>query len=268
MSYWVYENWVHSKAMIHFESCGFCNHGYGIHADADDGENGQWLGPFDDRDAAWYVAKNTGQLDVRNCKVCYTDNNHNTERDAFFKMHGEIVIEKSLEQEREWIVVRGFANVDLSIGWIKYYDHSDNVPKELYNPRYAIDFSINPKADIVAYDVHFIFFDVWEKHITTWQATETTDIVCDKWHSALIIVWNEYKLGTSRRMLHEDYQTCIVYVNQVRLKNGSILKNHLDQVIEVASRASVPFGGSTVRIDRRRTVNEAQYEQRMKSNFL
>lgn len=256
MLYWVYENWVHSKAMIHLGSCSFCNHGNGLHSDADS-EYGWWLGPFDDFETALNKANGTGQPDVRGCKVCGVENYIDTAKEISFTMRAMSVAEQSLGKEREWVVVGDLAGVDLSLSWLKYIGHSDEGP--LYDPRYGVGFDIKPNADIVAYDVRFVFFDIWEKHLVTWKATEAVDVACGKRHSAAVIVWDDYKLGTSWRSLHDDYQTCLVYVEQVRLKDGSIDKNHIDQIVEVVRDSSVQFGKGRVRVDGRRRVYNVQY---------
>jgi hypothetical protein len=48
MDYWVYENWTIDKAVVHEAACRFCNDGRGIHR-ADEGHNGLWHGPFNER---------------------------------------------------------------------------------------------------------------------------------------------------------------------------------------------------------------------------
>ena len=70
MRYWVYENWTHDKAIIHEESCSYCNHGHGIHGGASV-RNGQWHGSFADRAVAEAKAKATGRSEVRGCKSCF-----------------------------------------------------------------------------------------------------------------------------------------------------------------------------------------------------
>lgn len=69
MSFWVYENWTHEKAIVHNGDCSYCNDGRGIHGKSSD-KNGEWHGPFTDRDAAFQRAKATKRDDVRSCKAC------------------------------------------------------------------------------------------------------------------------------------------------------------------------------------------------------
>lgn len=47
MGYWVYENWRARghKAVIHKDSCPFCNDGHGLKGGTSP-ENGKWHGPF------------------------------------------------------------------------------------------------------------------------------------------------------------------------------------------------------------------------------
>ena len=75
MNYWIYENWVaEKKAVIHTESCPYCNQGEGIHKDKTDGKNGCWRGPFQDFNAAKAHAKTMHDRTIRCCKVCAPDN--------------------------------------------------------------------------------------------------------------------------------------------------------------------------------------------------
>lgn len=68
MFYYVYENWVaEKKAVIHKESCSFCNNGEGIHQNIHGEKNGKWHGPFD----KYAIAKEFAQsLRNRVAKVC------------------------------------------------------------------------------------------------------------------------------------------------------------------------------------------------------
>ena len=68
-AYWVYENWIWKKAVVHTASCGYCNDGQGMHAQKSN-RNGQWLGAYDTRAAAFEAARATGQPDIRACKSC------------------------------------------------------------------------------------------------------------------------------------------------------------------------------------------------------
>ena len=69
MSYWVYENWTHDKAIIHRDSCAYCNNGRGIHG-VSSGANDEWHGPYELRDDAEAKANATGRTEVRGCKSC------------------------------------------------------------------------------------------------------------------------------------------------------------------------------------------------------
>jgi uncharacterized Fe-S cluster-containing radical SAM superfamily protein len=69
VEYWVYENWTHDFAKVHISTCSYCNAGRGMHAGSTNA-NGKWHGPYDDRERAFVVAKNTGRQDVRGCKPC------------------------------------------------------------------------------------------------------------------------------------------------------------------------------------------------------
>lgn len=69
MNFWVYENWTHKKAIVHKSGCSYCQDGRGIHGKTSK-HNGEWHGPFEERDTAFQKAKDTGRDDMRACKVC------------------------------------------------------------------------------------------------------------------------------------------------------------------------------------------------------
>jgi F-type H+-transporting ATPase subunit beta len=69
MEFWVYENWTHKKAIVHNAACSHCNHGEGKQA-SDSGENGRWLGPFENSEDAYARAEATRRTEIRGCKIC------------------------------------------------------------------------------------------------------------------------------------------------------------------------------------------------------
>lgn len=69
MSYYIYENRVHNKAIVHKGECNHCNKGEGkIQEDSE--KYGHWLGPFKDKDTALLAAKKTGRKRVAECHWC------------------------------------------------------------------------------------------------------------------------------------------------------------------------------------------------------
>ena len=69
MHYWVYENYLNDKAMVHLAYCSFCNRGTGIHGTGKT-RNGEWHGLFENAQEARLAAKNTRRVDVRDCAIC------------------------------------------------------------------------------------------------------------------------------------------------------------------------------------------------------
>jgi hypothetical protein len=69
MAYWVYENWVHNKCVVHKAACSFCNNGNGLHGKASQ-DHGRWRGPFQNRKAATSDAKRTGRANIHECGYC------------------------------------------------------------------------------------------------------------------------------------------------------------------------------------------------------
>ena len=69
MSFYVYENWTHDRARIHRGKCGYCNDGQGTQ-NSSSNRNGQWLGPYPDRETAVRVARAKNRSDTRECGAC------------------------------------------------------------------------------------------------------------------------------------------------------------------------------------------------------
>ncbi|HSV94744.1 MAG TPA: hypothetical protein VLH94_02060 [Spirochaetia bacterium] len=69
MKFFVYENWLHKKAVIHISECGYCKNGKGIHSRKSN-KNGKWLGPFKDLIMAEKAAKKTKEKNLLGCYAC------------------------------------------------------------------------------------------------------------------------------------------------------------------------------------------------------
>ncbi len=76
MSFWVYENWTHEKAVVHKSECSYCQNGHGLHGTSGNGNdtsgngNDKWHGPFVSKEAALNMAKKTGRKIKKFCGVC------------------------------------------------------------------------------------------------------------------------------------------------------------------------------------------------------
>ncbi|WP_055668227.1 hypothetical protein [Desnuesiella massiliensis] len=69
--YWVYENWVaEKKAVIHKDSCVFCNHGKGNNKNIHGNRNGKWHGEFSSFVEAEKFANTLKDREIRTCKKC------------------------------------------------------------------------------------------------------------------------------------------------------------------------------------------------------
>lgn len=67
--YWVYENTIRNKAIVHMASCSYCKDGQGIHRQTENNID-QWQGPFSKLTKAKAFAVKTDRKDVRCCKFC------------------------------------------------------------------------------------------------------------------------------------------------------------------------------------------------------
>lgn len=72
MAYYVYENLVRNKAIVHRGDCGSCNEGTGINGRPQNDRH-IWHGPIPTRAAALQLAESTGRKDVRECQHCLVD---------------------------------------------------------------------------------------------------------------------------------------------------------------------------------------------------
>ena len=72
MTFYIYENWVASdKAMIHHETCAFCNNGEGTGRGTLGEKNGRWWGPFATSDEAFKKAGTLNRKEVAYCRHCF-----------------------------------------------------------------------------------------------------------------------------------------------------------------------------------------------------
>lgn len=71
MAFYIYENWVASdKAIIHYGTCQFCNHGEGTGRGTLGDKNGRWWGPFVTYEEADKKAHTLNRKLVRPCHHC------------------------------------------------------------------------------------------------------------------------------------------------------------------------------------------------------
>lgn len=68
-SFWVYENWVRNKAIVHRADCGSCNYGKGIHGSPTT-KSSTWRGPFASANVAYEEAKSLRRDRTEGCKHC------------------------------------------------------------------------------------------------------------------------------------------------------------------------------------------------------
>ena len=70
MKFYVYENWIQGKAVVHRGDCHFCKNGKGFKELKNGSEYGKWLGPFESKQAAEDEALKTGKQNVKQCWFC------------------------------------------------------------------------------------------------------------------------------------------------------------------------------------------------------
>jgi len=71
MDYWVYENFIHNKAVIHSTNCSYCNNGKGMtNRDKASRTRDIWHGPFNNLESVEIFAKNTTRKNIKSCDFC------------------------------------------------------------------------------------------------------------------------------------------------------------------------------------------------------
>ena len=69
MAYFVYENWVRDKAIVHKGACAFCNEGNGLHGSRQT-KSSTWHGPYASVGEALQRAKSCGRARTEGCQKC------------------------------------------------------------------------------------------------------------------------------------------------------------------------------------------------------
>lgn len=70
MKYYIYENWTHNKVAIHAGKCSCCNYGKGRNVKSTV-KNGIWIGPFQDKSEAEFVASKLRRKFILRCSKCF-----------------------------------------------------------------------------------------------------------------------------------------------------------------------------------------------------
>lgn len=68
-SWWIYENFLHDKALIHYCKCPHCNDGKGKTGKSY-GKHDIWHGPFATKDEALSKARKLVRNETRICAFC------------------------------------------------------------------------------------------------------------------------------------------------------------------------------------------------------
>lgn len=69
MAYWVYENWVRDKAIVHAAACSFCKQGNGSHGSRTT-KSSTWHGPYETAAGALAKASGLRRTRTEGCSIC------------------------------------------------------------------------------------------------------------------------------------------------------------------------------------------------------
>lgn len=67
-SWWVYENRLHDRAIVHHSKCPYCNDGKGVHVSS--GKYDKWHGSYSTKNEALEFAQSLGRGKTRVCSYC------------------------------------------------------------------------------------------------------------------------------------------------------------------------------------------------------
>jgi hypothetical protein len=72
VKFFVYQNWTHKRAIVHKNSCVYCNDGKGMFPNKPYSEkNGKWSSSFTKYSEAKKLALETRMKDIHDCRVCF-----------------------------------------------------------------------------------------------------------------------------------------------------------------------------------------------------
>lgn len=143
-----------------------------------------------------------------------------------------IVLNKNSSLSREWITIHDNAlpiSFSDTIGIKSVYQSSDRSG----GYRYQSSFSLEAKEPISAFEVRFLLFDLWGKHIKTLSFTEISDFENSKLFVGEWRAYNENEVS--------EYYASIAYIARVRTQSGKILEGNASTVLEEARKFSKKF---------------------------
>ena len=113
----------------------------------------------------------------------------------------------------------------------------DNVGIETsYSDKYSFNAvgNLTTKEPIVAYEIHYILYDVFGNHMKTLSNTEITDIESTQ-NFPKSASWYATENNVSQ------YYICVSYVANVRTKNGQIWRCDLKSIKEQLTKLKIEF---------------------------
>jgi len=150
-----------------------------------------------------------------------------------------IALNEESTLQREWITVHDpsmLADIEGTSGVNCIYKSGDSYSSGGYS--YEIMYSLKALANIVAFEIRILTFDVWGNHVRNLTSTEIVDLKTGV-RKPFKGKWNIY----SENEVAEHYAS-IVYVAQVRTSNGRVLKPNPKIILEEAQKFSNKFAES------------------------
>lgn len=147
-----------------------------------------------------------------------------------------IVLNKNSSIVREWrtlnddiIPIKIIGTPGVSVG----HDSGSKYSSSYYY--YGVDYTIKPSADIVAFEIRFIVFDIWGDRQKNLSATEIVDIRSGT-ESSFSGQWKIYSENEASEVF-----ASLAYIYQVRTKDGKVYRTNLENVVKEAQKFSDKF---------------------------
>lgn len=143
-----------------------------------------------------------------------------------------IVLNKNSSLNREWITVHDESlpiTISSTIGVKTIYESAGRSGDYLYKT----GFSLQAKEPITAFELRFLLFDLWGKHIKTLSFTEVSDFTGSKDFVGSWKVFNENEVS--------EYYASIAYLARIRTQSGRVVEANPVVVLDEARKFSKKF---------------------------
>lgn len=147
------------------------------------------------------------------------------------RLSRSIILNKESSLEREFITIIDKtlpAELTSCVGVTTEYERETDYTSGRYV--YASHYSIKALEDIRAFEIRFLLFNIWGRHVQTLSATEIADIAADSIKHCES-KWNLYNENEA-----SEYYASIAYLALIRTSAGVVVKADIEPVIAEGKR--------------------------------